>query len=65
MAYIEKQKECENCATKVLARRVDTNHIFHFCFSILTLGLWIFIWGICILSSNTSKFICQRCGGKC
>lgn len=44
MAFEETQKFCPACGRNVLARRKSTNHILHFLITVLSCGLWIFVW---------------------
>lgn len=39
-------------ALNLISKRKKTSHILHLLLSILTGGLWIFIWIICALSNS-------------
>ena len=61
MAMEQTQKYCGTCRRYVLAQRPKTNHVLHFLISVLTCGLWVFVW-----AGSSVKFggwRCSFCGG--
>lgn len=46
----------------VLAERETPNHVLHLLLSVLTLGLWLFVW--LAQSIYPRPFLCPICGGK-
>ncbi|MBI4585117.1 MAG: CPBP family intramembrane metalloprotease [Planctomycetes bacterium] len=51
---------CAACQDRVLFRRREANHLFHFLFSALTFGLWIPFW--LVLSLKKTRWRCSQCG---
>lgn len=58
--YIE-QRYCPNCQKLVLGQQQNPDHMMHFLFTIVTVGLWLIIWFACCLDTS-SAFLCSICG---
>lgn len=60
MADDKKGGYCNQCGKKVVVFRKGTNHILHLIMTLLTAGLWLFIWiGSCI---KFGGWRCNECG---
>ncbi len=60
---IEKQRRlCVEENRMVLAERETPNHVLHLLMSVVTLGLWLFVW--LALSIVPNPYRCPSCGGR-
>ncbi len=59
-SVVEATGFCAACQDRVLFRRREENHLFHFLFSALTFGLWIPIW--LLLAFSKKHWRCSQCG---
>ena len=66
-SYIETSKFCKTCNKQVLARRKGVNHILHLILSICTIGWWIIIWILVVISNiiRVGEWRCSVCGKIC
>lgn len=62
MGTEEWQTYCPTCQRNVLGRRETPNHILHFLITVLTCGLWIFVWGLIVLNAGGQPYRCAICG---
>ena len=62
MGTEEWQTYCPTCKENVLGRRETPNHLLHFLITVLTCGMWIFIWAAMALSAGGRPFHCPHCG---
>lgn len=46
----------------VLAEKPGTNHVLHLILSIVTFGLWVFVWVLVSLSNASNPYRCPSCG---
>jgi len=61
MALIENQQmHCKNCEKNVLSTREGTNHTFHLIATVVTGGLWAFVW--LFRSFKYGGWCCPFCG---
>ncbi len=62
MAEEKKSGYCKGCQKQVVVFRKGTNHILHLLMTIITGGLWLFLW-----LGLTIKFCgwrCTQCGSS-
>ena len=52
---------CGNCDEYVPAVQNQCNHVLHFLLSLVTAGLWLFVWVFCAMTQTSH---CQRCGTR-
>ncbi len=62
MGTEEWQTFCPTCKENVLGRRETPNHLLHFLITVLTCGLWVFVWGFIGLTAGSRPFRCTVCG---
>ncbi len=55
-----KRRHCRDCNANIKAEAKGPNHILHFLLSLITGGLWIFVW---IAASLSRNYTCSDCGG--
>jgi hypothetical protein len=58
------QRFCPLEQRYVLAVKRTPNHILHLLLSIVTGGLWLFVWLALIIISGESSYRCASCGSK-
>jgi len=34
---------------------LKTNHVLHLLLCVFTIGLWVFVWGVCVLSNENER----------
>lgn len=62
MAMQEASGFCRACNRQVLVRRRGVNHLLHLVLSILTAGVWLFVWMWVYLGSVLGRWRCSQCG---
>ena len=65
-SYIETSKFCKTCNKQVLARRKGVNHILHLILSLCTVGFWVIIWILVVISNiiRVGEWRCSVCAEK-
>lgn len=53
---------CKRCKKQVMIRRKSANNILHFCLTIMTAGLWLIVWLLCLVQIGGWR--CTACGAK-
>ena len=53
---------CRNCGRAVKVTRPGRNHLLHLVLTLLTSGLWLFVWVPLMLTSKPWR--CSSCGLK-
>ncbi len=61
MSMQQTSKLCTYCGEYRLFQRKGTNHILHLLLSLVTVGLWIPIWALCMI--KIGGWHCSKCGG--
>jgi len=61
MGIIEKQAYCDKCDKDVRVTKKGINHLLHFLLLILTSGVWVFPWLLCIAYNSLSTYRCVGC----
>ena len=54
-------KPCSNCQKMTMHTRPETSHLLHLALTLVTAGVWIFVWPI-IAWRNRRKNQCTVCG---
>ncbi|QYW07909.1 membrane protein [Streptomyces phage RedBear] len=49
--------ESQTDETAILAKGKPTNHVLHLLLTLVTLGLWVFVWIIVALSNKETRLI--------
>lgn len=62
MGTEEWQTYCPQCGCVRLGRRETPNHLLHFLITMLTCGLWIFVWGALAVQAHFQPYLCSVCG---
>lgn len=62
MGTKKKRMFCEEEVAMVLAEKQTPNHLLHLVLTLLTAGLWVFVWAILIVTSGPYR--CPHCGAK-
>ncbi|MCF8721233.1 hypothetical protein J2S31_002131 [Nitrospina gracilis Nb-211] len=52
---------CKLCDKKTLHVGPSTSHVLHLLLTLLTMGVWVFMW-ILVAANNTTKTQCTVCG---
>lgn len=60
MPTIQKMNHCNACDRQTVHLQQTPNHILHLLLTLLTCGLWIFVW----ISVGKSSAQCTSCGDK-
>lgn len=53
---------CNDCAERRKLERNGVNHILHLILTLVTFGLWVFIWILAAISKDPWR--CSTCGSK-
>lgn len=53
---------CKACNKQVMIRRKGANNVLHFCLTLLTAGLWLWVWLLCLVRFGGWR--CTQCGKK-
>lgn len=61
MAEQQRQGYCEECGEYRLVKRRGVTHILHLLLSVITAGLWLFVW-IFLSIFTVGGWRCQTCG---
>lgn len=61
MADQRKSGFCRECKKRSVVTRPGTNHVLHLILTVLTLGVWVFIW--MLASMKIGGWRCATCGG--
>lgn len=62
MAEQRTGKFCKLCGVQTMAVRPGTNHLLHLVLTLLTAGIWVFVWiGVAI---QFGGWRCSKCGSK-
>jgi len=59
-----KRKWCPECNSYVRSEHQRQNNVFHLLMTIITGGLWIFVWFACTFSTTFAAWQCPQCGSK-
>ncbi len=54
---------CAHCKKNVMSTRPTPNHVLHLLLTILTFGLWLFVWACAALWKN-DIYRCTQCGSE-
>ena len=57
-----KSGQCGQCQQRVKVARKGINHILHLLLTIVTAGLWLFIWVLIAIARDPWR--CDQCGSK-
>lgn len=60
MPEVHSQGYCHACQRKVTVRAPGCRHFLHLVLSLLTLGLWIIVWGVAAIGKP--KWFYDFCG---
>jgi DNA-directed RNA polymerase subunit RPC12/RpoP len=63
MSVHEPRGFCKTCGEKVLIRRQGANHILHLLLTVLTLGVWGWVW-LFVALGKVGGWRCTRCGRR-
>lgn len=57
---------CKHCRTTTRHEKQigGTSHVLHLLLTLLTMGLWIFVWFICAANNTYRGTYCSVCGTK-
>lgn len=61
MGQVQGSAFCRNCKTQVMTVRNTPSHLLHLILSIVTAGLWLFVWFFIIINGS-GPARCTRCG---
>ena len=61
MASNQLMNFCRQCKQNTLHIQPATSHVLHLLLSIITMGVWIFVW-VLVAMSNGSQRNCTVCG---
>ena len=56
------QRHCPVCGQYRLFAKQGPSHILHLLLSLVTLGMWLPVWFLCVLLSAFEPFRCMACG---
>lgn len=62
MADQRKSGFCKQCKKRVVVFRAGTSHVLHLILSIVTAGIWLFVW--LLASMKIGGWRCADCGSK-
>lgn len=64
-SLIEDSGYCPYCEKQVVIHRKATSHLFHLFMTLITGGLWLFVWIICGIDNvYFGDWRCAHCGLK-
>lgn len=61
---IQTSHYCATCGRQTLHTKARVNHVLHLILSVLTAGLWLFVWAALGMSNSASRTRCAGCGSK-
>ncbi len=61
MSTYNEMMYCAQCDKPTMHLRDKTNHILHLILSLLTFGIWLFVWAL-VAWSNSMQSQCTVCG---
>lgn len=53
---------CRTCEAPVLASKQKPSHVLHLLLTLITFGLWIFVWMFLTLMAAMRSYRCTTCG---
>jgi hypothetical protein len=58
------QRHCDSCdrITRHERNVSAPNHVLHLILSLLTAGLWLFVWLFFVVFQNKGRWVCGQCG---
>ena len=62
MAIVSTRKFCKDCGQNKLFEKQGPSHILHLILSVITVGLWIPIWILCVVLNAFRPYRCTNCG---
>lgn len=62
MAVKQSSSYCHTCQRQSLFQKPGINHLLHLILSVLTLGLWLFVWLILAMINAGKPERCVTCG---
>jgi hypothetical protein len=58
-------RTCRNCHTNVIVQVRKPNHALHLCLTLMTAGLWGFVWMAAMLEASVARpKPCPVCGSR-
>jgi hypothetical protein len=61
---IQTSHYCATCQRQTLHTKERVNHVLHLILSVLTVGLWLIVWGALGLGNSAERTRCTVCGSK-
>lgn len=52
---------CPTCNAGVIAAKTEPSHLLHFFLSLVTFGMWVVIWILCVIAP---QYNCGECGSN-
>lgn len=59
----QKQGTCLNHGS-VLAQKQGVNHVLHLLLSLVTCGIWVFMWIFLTMKNSANPYRCPHCGTR-
>jgi hypothetical protein len=53
---------CRTCEAPVLATKQKPAHVLHLLLTLVTFGLWLFVWAFLTMIASMKSFRCPTCG---
>lgn len=57
------RRHCPTCQQPRPFQREGPNHILHLILTLITAGLWLFVWIFLVIANKAKAHRCQFCGG--
>ena len=62
MSTLQITAECSYCRMKRLFSKAGPSHILHLILSLVTVGVWLPVWLICVVMNAFQPYRCTVCG---
>lgn len=62
MSTLQIRGQCETCGGPKLFTKQGPSHILHLILSVITIGIWLPIWLLCVILNAFKPFRCEACG---